>query len=209
MARPSKPLISREATVRTALAIIDADGLDALSVPRLARELNVKAPSLYHHFADKRAILQEVAAEIVAPIEVPDPPPDHDWIGWFTQLALNLRAVVMPHRRAAPLLIEHLPRDLLTDYFELTCAYLAECGVPAHLHVPFLDGMEKLALGATIAEAMRPEVGADGSVFAHLDPDQHPHLADAVAANEHEARGIFEQTIRSFLAGMERLVAEA
>ena len=46
MARPSTPLISRDATVQAALRIIDEGGPEALSLPRLARELNVKAPSL-------------------------------------------------------------------------------------------------------------------------------------------------------------------
>ena len=52
MARPSKPLISRDACARAALEIIDAEGLDALSLERLATEIGVRAPSLYHHFAD-------------------------------------------------------------------------------------------------------------------------------------------------------------
>ena len=50
MARPSKPLIRRDAVVEASLRIIDTEGLDAFSLPRLARELNVQAPSLYHHF---------------------------------------------------------------------------------------------------------------------------------------------------------------
>jgi AcrR family transcriptional regulator len=56
MARPSKPLIRRDAVVEASLRIIDTEGLDALSLPRLARELNVHPPSLYHHFEDKAEI---------------------------------------------------------------------------------------------------------------------------------------------------------
>src|ERR1044072_1637250 len=57
MARPTKPLISKDACAKAALEIIDAEGLDALSLERLAKEIGVRAPSLYHHFADKAAIL--------------------------------------------------------------------------------------------------------------------------------------------------------
>ncbi|HTC82023.1 MAG TPA: helix-turn-helix domain-containing protein, partial [Acidimicrobiia bacterium] len=60
MARPSKPLISKDASARAALEIIDAEGLEALSLERLAKELGVRAPSLYHHFADKAEILARV-----------------------------------------------------------------------------------------------------------------------------------------------------
>ena len=55
MARPTKPLISRDLCAQAALRIIDEDGLEALSLEKLARELGVKAPSLYHHFSNTAA----------------------------------------------------------------------------------------------------------------------------------------------------------
>ena len=60
MPRPSSPLISRDAVVEASLRIIDADGLDAFSLPRLARELSVQTPSLYYHFRDRADILRTV-----------------------------------------------------------------------------------------------------------------------------------------------------
>ena len=42
MARPSKPLISRTTAVAAAISIIDAEGLDAFSLPRLAKTLTSK-----------------------------------------------------------------------------------------------------------------------------------------------------------------------
>ena len=72
MARPRQPLISLYVPLRAAaLRIIDEEGLDALSLPRLARDIGVRAPSLYHHFADKSAILAAVSRAIVAEIKVP------------------------------------------------------------------------------------------------------------------------------------------
>jgi len=65
MPRPSQPLIDRDRVIDTALKIIDAEGLAACSLPRLSRELGVKAPSLYHHFADRAEIMSEVARHIV------------------------------------------------------------------------------------------------------------------------------------------------
>jgi AcrR family transcriptional regulator len=61
MSRPRQPLISRAGAVAAAIEIIDTEGLNALSLPRLARHLNVRAPSLYHHFDDKSEILGAVA----------------------------------------------------------------------------------------------------------------------------------------------------
>lgn len=59
MARPSQPLIDRERVIETALSLIDAEGLAASSLPRRARELGVKTPSLYHHFDDRAEIMAE------------------------------------------------------------------------------------------------------------------------------------------------------
>ncbi len=74
MPRPAQPLLSYSSIVATALAIIDADGLDAFSLKRLAQEMNVQAPSLYHHFPDKASILEAVAQAIVRETPAAAPP---------------------------------------------------------------------------------------------------------------------------------------
>lgn len=49
--------MSRSSAIDAALAVIDAECLDAPSLPRLARELGLRAPSLYYHFSDRSEIL--------------------------------------------------------------------------------------------------------------------------------------------------------
>ncbi|MFC4036057.1 TetR/AcrR family transcriptional regulator [Streptomyces polygonati] len=70
MARPRKPLLSRERIAQAALALIDAEGLAALSTRRLAAELGVSGPSLYNHFATKEAILDAAADTVVAQVDL-------------------------------------------------------------------------------------------------------------------------------------------
>jgi AcrR family transcriptional regulator len=70
MVRPRTPLLSRDRIVDVATAVIDAEGLDALSTRRLARELGVQAPSLYNHFATKDEILDAVCDAIVAQVDL-------------------------------------------------------------------------------------------------------------------------------------------
>lgn len=201
MGRPSTPLISRKATVEAAIAIIDEEGAEALTLPRLARELKVKAPSLYHHFKDRNEILAAVAKAIVGQTTLPRKPANGDWAEWFTALSLNFRSAVLRHRRAAPILLKFMPRDLLTDLYENAAVYLLECGVPTSLHIQILDGLEKLALGATLAEAMRPPSRARVQ-YEHADPEHHPALIAAGQANQLNPRQIFEQTVRSYLLGI-------
>src|SRR5262245_54238927 len=69
MARPRQALLSRERIVATATMLIDAEGLPALSIRRLADELGVRGPSLYNHFGTKDEILDAVADAITEQVD--------------------------------------------------------------------------------------------------------------------------------------------
>lgn len=61
-----------------ALAIADADGLEAVTMRRLAAEVGVEAASLYHHIPNKEALLDGVLVRMRSEIRLPDPIPE-DW----------------------------------------------------------------------------------------------------------------------------------
>ncbi|MGO3327334.1 TetR family transcriptional regulator [Gordonia sp. (in: high G+C Gram-positive bacteria)] len=204
MARPSKPLISRDAAVQAAIEIIDAEGLDAFSLPKLAGHLGVRAPSLYHHFADKNEIFTEIARHIAGTTVVtPRRRPGSDWPEFFVSLALNFRQSILRHRNAAPVLLQHLPRDLFVSTYESTARFMLESGVPVELHVRILDGMETLAIGAVLMEAMR-KPSTKSTIFPNVDAQSQPLLAEALASNELTQRRLFEETVRSYLHGVIR-----
>lgn len=199
MPRPSQPLLQRDRVIAKALEIIDGEGLAACSLPRLAREFAVKAPALYHHFADRAEIMAEVARSIV--LEIPAPrqgTPEH-WIEWLVTLCVDLRRAVLRHPNAAPLLLEFVPRDLLTAHYDEAIALLQEAGVPAERHVLIVDGMENLTLGAALTQAMRPEP-TRAAIFPHADPEREPRLTEAVRANRwRTAEELFAESVRVFL----------
>ncbi|GAA2831754.1 TetR/AcrR family transcriptional regulator C-terminal domain-containing protein [Kitasatospora sp. CM 4170] len=60
---PSK--LDRAQVVDTALRLLDETGLEGLTLRRIATELDVKAPALYWHFANKQALLDEMATEML------------------------------------------------------------------------------------------------------------------------------------------------
>jgi AcrR family transcriptional regulator len=201
MPRPAKPLIQYDAVIQTSLRIIDEEGLDAFSLPRLSRELNVRAPSLYHHFADKAEILRGIARVIVLQARLPDHEQAPNWIEWFVQVSLSFRASVLKHRNAAPILLQFMPRDVLVRTYDASAQILAELGVPAGQQVLILDGLDRLTLGATITEAVR-DVAEGAQAFDNARPETEPTLSAAVAANELDAAQLFAETIRSFLRGV-------
>ncbi|WP_143662531.1 TetR/AcrR family transcriptional regulator, partial [Streptomyces sp. f51] len=106
MARPRKPLLSRDRIVGAASSLVDAEGLDAVSTRRLAAVLGVSGPSLYNHFRNKEEILDAVADAVSAQVDLSmfeesDP---RDWRGALHDWALSYRAALAAHPHIVPVL---------------------------------------------------------------------------------------------------------
>ncbi|MFB9908847.1 TetR/AcrR family transcriptional regulator C-terminal domain-containing protein [Allokutzneria oryzae] len=84
--------LSREAILDAAIAVIDAEGADALSMRTVGRHLGVDAKSLYNHVEGKEGLLDAVAEHILAGIEIPEP---------TGSLQHDLRAIARAFRRSA------------------------------------------------------------------------------------------------------------
>ncbi|MBH0119440.1 TetR/AcrR family transcriptional regulator [Rhodococcus sp. CX] len=201
MGRPTKPLISRSSAVAASIEIIDTEGMDAFSLPRVAKQLNVRTSSLYHHFADRRELMTEVAKKLMTEAVLPERPPGTHWVEWFVDLSLNYRDAILRRPNAALVLVQFLPRDILTGTYEKCARILEEGGVPASLHVVILDGLEKISLATTLGDLMRDPVGSR-EVFPNVDERRHPTLTRALDANGWSSRELFVVTIRGFLAGV-------
>lgn len=63
--------LDRPRILAAALRLMDADGLDALSMRRLAAELDVEAMSLYHHVPGKPALLEGLAEVVLGEVQLP------------------------------------------------------------------------------------------------------------------------------------------
>lgn len=207
MPRPDKPLVNRPDAVRAAIRIIDADGLAAFSLPRLATEFGVRVPSLYHHFKDRDdilfAVVQYVAGTAVA---VSGQLPGPGWPRHFALLARNFRRSFLEHRNTAPLLMRYRPRDLLPGGYEAAAKFLAESEVPVELHIRILDGMETLLIGTVLCEVMNPFLQS-GSGFAKMEARSHPKLAAAAEACPMDAASLCERKVLAFLNGVSHRIS--
>lgn len=201
MARPSQPLLSRESVVAAALRIIDAEGLAACSTPRVAREFGVRAPSLYHHFADRADIMAEVARLVVRETPFPKERDPGRWMDWFVEQAVNFRRTILRHPNVAPILLEFLPRDSLSVLYDNAAHLLAEAGVPVEVHALILDGLETLTVGAALITATTSAQNRT-TPFPHLDRSTDLALAAAVDANPWTTtEEMFVEVVRSMLRG--------
>lgn len=201
MPRPSQPLLTRESVVAAALRVIDAEGLAACSTPRLAREFGVRAPSLYHHFADRADIMAEVARLVVRQTPFPKERDPDRWMDWFVEQAVNFRRTILKHPNVAPILLEFLPRDQLSVLYNGAAELMTEAGVPVEVHALVLDGLETLTVGAALITATKG-VENRATPFPALNPESDAALARAVAANPWSTtEALFAEVVRAMLRG--------
>src|SRR5215475_10267794 len=71
----TRPQLSRDLIVETAIRLLDADGLDGVSMRRVADELGTGPASLYAHVANKEELLDLVLDRVLAEVELPEPDP--------------------------------------------------------------------------------------------------------------------------------------
>ena len=94
--------LDRSQIVAAALAIVDAEGLAALSMRRLGRSLGVEAMSLYRYVGGKEELLDAVHGAILA--DLPPLDPGADWRRSVRQQGEGFRTLLAAHPRALPLM---------------------------------------------------------------------------------------------------------
>lgn len=93
-AKKRRPL-SPEAITEAAIRLADAEGLEAVSIRRVAAELDARAMSLYDHFASKRELLASMSDEGVGEMLVSQPMPE----GWREAVAVSARTMFAAYAR--------------------------------------------------------------------------------------------------------------
>ena len=99
--------LNREAVVQAALEMLDAVGVDGLSMRALADRLGVKAASLYWHLRDKDQLLGLVAETVLDRVVVPVSP--QSWRSQVADACDDLAAFLVDHRAAASVVLASLP----------------------------------------------------------------------------------------------------
>lgn len=98
-----KGRLSRDLVLSTALALVDREGLDALSMRRLGQELQRDPMSLYRYAANRAALLDGVTEMVLNELAIfPDDP---DWQAQLRKIAHDLRLLALRHPNVVPLLV--------------------------------------------------------------------------------------------------------
>jgi AcrR family transcriptional regulator len=106
--RPRREPITREALTAVALGIVDAEGLDALSMRRLAQELGVQPSGLYTYVSGKAELLQLMLDHVAGEVKVPDPDPER-WQEQLKEVARAVHAAFAAHGDLAGAALANIP----------------------------------------------------------------------------------------------------
>lgn len=93
--------IQKEQVVAKALELLDEAGLDGLTMRRLADAMEIKAASLYWHFANKQVLLDAMADALVAEVALRPPAPGQSWRERVAGVAGEMRSALLARRDGA------------------------------------------------------------------------------------------------------------
>jgi AcrR family transcriptional regulator len=217
--------LSRAEIVRAAVAVADAEGPDAISMRRLARELRAGAMSLYWHVESKEELIDLMLESLEA--EIGAPAATGDWRADLAEVARGYRAGLLRH----PWAIEFMgtrppagPNDVRN--LERMLSMLAGLGLAPRTNIDILYAVTTYVVGAVLREvqeirgdriraeyeaaATADELAADEAYFRDwlsASGDRYPNVlrmvaadVDPDAADTREER--FEFGLRCLLDGM-------
>ncbi|MEV4193556.1 TetR/AcrR family transcriptional regulator [Streptomyces toxytricini] len=204
MARPRKPLLSRDRIVEAAGALVDAEGLGAVSTRRLAASLGVSGPSLYNHFRTKDEILDAVADAVSARVDLSmfEAGSGRDWREALHAWAHSYRDALADHPNLVPVLARgpgRRPAGLrLAD---AVFGGMTAAGWPPAQATRIGALMRYFILGSAVGSFARGFVD-DREAY---DPADYPHLGRAhlLAERQREVdEGAFETGLTALLDGL-------
>lgn len=209
MGRP--PKFSRERLQAAALALVDEQGLGALSMRSLAAALGTGPMTLYNHVTH-REDLEILVVEAVLSGAHWSPEPHEDWRDDVHEIAMAGWRAARAHPRAIPLILTRRSRSaFVLDYAEALLGALARSGRSGDALLHAFRAVSALVMGFAQVELAGPmalEAGEEpDAVIARmraLPEDRYPHLIEiAGAAVGSDAETEFRAGLRLLLAGLD------
>lgn len=148
--------LSRDRVVEAALRIMDDEGLDAVTMRRVAREVGVEAMSLYHHVRDKEDLLDAICSLVMQEFRFPDE--DRPWVEVARDGAREWRRVLRDHPNVMAVWAER--QQPMTDLeaflpMEFALRVISRAGIDERAAVQVFN-----VIGGYIMGVVMMEVGA-------------------------------------------------
>ena len=182
-AAPAREPLTRDRIVAAALRLVDAGGLDAVSMRGVAEALGTGPASLYAHVAGKDELLSLLIERLAGELHLPEPDPER-WQEQIKELVREMHAVLLAHRDLARASLGTAPLgEAALQVTDRMIELLTLGGLPKQV-IAYAADLLPLYAAATAHEQSlaatedgaryRDEVHA---YLAALPPDRFPHLA--------------------------------
>jgi AcrR family transcriptional regulator len=201
--------VDRDQAVFVALRLLDDDGLDKLTVRRIAAELGVQAPALYWHFSSKRTLLDYLTdAMVAAEIDAVPEPDGRDWADWLGELAGALRRGLLAHRDGARVASGAGLGGAagLGRFLERTTAVLHGAGLPLPEALRAAGALMSFVIGRTVEEQSLPDEEDASRRVAPLYPTIAAAMTQSLAAGKTQDDA-FAFSLGIMLAGLRATIS--
>jgi AcrR family transcriptional regulator len=185
---PGRVPLTRQRVLAGAFAVADSHGIEALTMRSLAEELGVKPMSVYHHVANKEAILDGLVDSVFAEIELPNPNFSHeteDWVDAMRQRAHSARLVLKRHPWAITLMNSRLtPGSSTLRHHDAVIGTLRRAGFSVAMAAHSFSLIDSFIYGFALQESTLPFDGPDDVTamaerfLQHFPVTEFPHLAE-------------------------------
>ncbi|MGO4102730.1 TetR family transcriptional regulator [Leifsonia sp. YAF41] len=209
--RPKTALLSTEQIVDAAFDVVREAGPDGFTLTRLAANLGVKTPALYHYFANKDAVIKAMRSRLASQLDVTGFIAD-SWDAAIIPWARSYRAAMLSFPASIDLLAT-MPIDgeseSVSNYETISTSFLA-AGWPEHEIVTILVALESFAIGSALdalapADNMSPgALAAAAPVFAAAEQSRRVRAAGRQIS---VADASFELGLEVFVAGLRMRLA--
>lgn len=209
--KANTPTLTREQIVAAAIAIVDREGLDALSMRKLAAELGVGTMSLYHHVPDKSAVYDLILEAVMNEADFSDDDPSAPLEERLVRIAYSLRDALLAHPHAA---IISMSRSLRTPAqlrpVEKMLDILHDAGLSAVEAMTAVNVIGQYTFGTTLAYANHlidseyHHEEAPEDALAQLPAEEFPNIMRALAeAGGHGGWAAdFDAGVRTLVKGL-------
>jgi AcrR family transcriptional regulator len=182
-AGPRAPL-SRERALGAAVSLADAEGIEALTMRRLAQELGIEAMSLYHHVANKSDVLDGMVEHVFAEIELPADCAG-DWRVAMLRRAASVRAALTRHPWAIGIMESRTsPGPATLRHHDAVLGCCRDAGFPVELAAHAFSLIDSYIYGFVLQEVNLPfDDSSDlhelvGAIMPEGFAEAYPHLAE-------------------------------
>jgi AcrR family transcriptional regulator len=208
-----RPALTYDRIIEAAVAVADRGGLTQVSMRNVGKELGVEAMSLYHHLADKAALLDGLANWVFTQIELPDL--DAPWRPAMAARAASARRALSAHPWASGLVeSRRSPGPALLTHHDTVIGCLRRNGFSVVLAAHAFSALDAYVYGFVLTELNLPfEAGESAREFVaeieeFLPPDRYPYLVEMiteqVSAPHYSYGDEFEFGLDLVLDGIER-----